>query len=107
MRTVVLFALIQCAFGQQPVIQSIQNGASPVAVAPQMVVAIHGSNFAVQTTLASQPRRTIARFQAKNGVEPDQPAESDSNCRVAKRISPALNHLPLRLLRPWALACYI
>ncbi len=55
-RTVVLFALIQCAFGQQPVIQSIQNGASSVtgAIAPQMVVAIHGSNLAAQTSVASQ-----------------------------------------------------
>ena len=55
-RTVVLFALIQCAFGQQPLIQSIQNGASSVvgAIAPQMVVSIHGSNLATQTSVASQ-----------------------------------------------------
>ncbi len=57
-RTVVFFVLIQCAFGQQPVIQSIQNGASSVtgAIAPQMVVAIHGSNFAAQSSVASQSR---------------------------------------------------
>ena len=50
MRTIVLFALIQCAFGQQPIIQSIQNGASSVAgaVASQMLVAIHGSSLAAQ-----------------------------------------------------------
>ena len=56
MRTIVLFALIQCAFAQQPVIQSLQNGASSVAaaIAPQMVVAIHGSNLAAQTSVASQ-----------------------------------------------------
>ena len=73
MRTVIFFALIQYAFGQQPVIQSIQNGASSVAgaVAPQMLVAIHGSNLAAQTSVASQsllPRLLGGTSVTFNGI---------------------------------------
>jgi uncharacterized protein (TIGR03437 family) len=54
-KSVILFALIPCAFGQQPAIQSIQNAASSVAapVVPQMLVVIRGSNLSAQTVAAN------------------------------------------------------
>ena len=56
MRPIFIPFLIPCAFAQQPVIKAIVNAASEVSagVAPQMIVAIYGTNLSTQTATANQ-----------------------------------------------------